>query len=288
MSKDRNPVNEARHYSVLERYRAVVPGSWMRFQESVRSSPPVTVWRNATRIHDPDFRAWFSEYERGTAEPRPWDPRVYRLSTTDADRVSPDNLLAYGAGLYHVQEESAAIPATVLSPAAGTRTLDMCAAPGNKTAQLAQMTGIDGLVIANDVSERRLQSGIPTWERLGLLNITASVYDGSSLPRIDGALHNVLVDVPCSGEGTCRRNPSALRPSTEQFRRHLYATQTRLLERSIDLCAAGGRILYCTCTFAPEENEIRIDELLRGPFGDKVCIEPIALPGFRLAPGIRR
>lgn len=286
MSKDRTPVNEDGRYAALDRYAGIVPGAWEAFQEHLRSPPPVTVWRNAARIGHEEFCAWLQEYEQVEAHAQRWDTRIYRLGSAEAERVSPGNLLAYGAGLYHVQEESAAVPATILAPEPGDDVLDMCAAPGNKSAQIAQMVGDEGTVLANDVSERRIQAGIPTWERLGFLNIAAAVYDAGNLPRMDGAFDRVLLDAPCSGEGTCRRNPSALRRSSARFHRHILQTQARLLERSIDLCKPGGHILYCTCTFAPEENEEQLDRLLRGPLGGSLDIVPIKLNELQLSAGI--
>ncbi len=208
------------------------------------------------------------------------------------------NLLAYGAGLYHVQEETAAMPAVVLTsalPPAGAdgteraeppRVLDLCAAPGNKSAQLAQMVGPMGTIVANDVNERRLRSGVPTWERLGLTNIAGTVYDGRSFPPLSGVFDAVLVDAPCTGEGTCRRNPGALRPTSDAFQHRLRQTQAALLRRGVELCRPGGRIVYCTCTFAPEENEKQIDALLKSAAGDAVTPEAVRIPGVTGVPGV--
>jgi 16S rRNA C967 or C1407 C5-methylase (RsmB/RsmF family) len=309
MSNEHPPVNEKhpvrgrdtnreRLYESLERYRDIVPGDWKDFAAAVRAPQPVTVWRNAPRIGDEHFRSWMEEYEGIDATPAPWDPRLYRLgqgspdqAKSPSERLKPGNLLAFGAGLYHVQEEAAAVPAALLAAALGSdlvgaRVLDMCAAPGNKSAQLAQMVGLDGTIIANDVNERRFQGGIPTWERLGLANIAATVYDGRNFPHVGPVFDAVLVDVPCTGEGTCRRNPGALRPTSNAFKERLYETQAALLRRAVELCRPGGRIVYCTCTFAPEENEVQVDRLMKGSCGEAVEPLPIHLPGLSLGPAI--
>ncbi|NBC31022.1 MAG: class I SAM-dependent methyltransferase, partial [Spirochaetes bacterium] len=282
-------------FEALERYRGIVPGPWQDFAASVRTTQPVTVWRNAPRIGHHAFESWMEEYEGVRAEQSAWDPRLYRLRPTapEADptapapqRLKPGNLLAFGAGLYHVQEEAAALPATLIAPGTGARILDMCAAPGNKSAQLAEMVGPEGTVVANDVNERRFQGGIPTWERLGLANIAATVYDGRNLPHLGPVFDAVLVDAPCTGEGTCRRNPGALRPTSDAFKERLYETQAALLHRAVELCRPGGTIIYCTCTFAPEENEMQVDRLMRGPLGATVEPLPIEVPGMDLKPGI--
>mgnify|MGYP006275020205 CR=1 FL=1 len=254
------------------------------------------------RSRERDDRSRESEGRRGGPEGR-------------AARVKPGNLLAFGAGLYHVQEETAAMPAVLLSRSdraagisagggdtvetaggaaggtaeeagGGVRILDLCAAPGNKSAQLAQMIRPAGTVVANDVNERRLRSGVPTWERLGLTNIAGTVYDGRNFPQLHHAFHAVLVDAPCTGEGTCRRNPGALRDTSDAFRRRLTETQAALLRRAVELCKPGGRIVYCTCTFAPEENEEQIHALLQDEIGEMVVPEPVNLEGIAGSPGI--
>ncbi len=377
MANAHRPVNERSLYDALTRYRAIAPGSWDDFMESVRSPQPVTVWRNAPRIGHEAFTAWMEEYEGVTARSVAWDSRLYRLGPEDhprgvhdrrggfhdrqqepdderrdageqrrgpgaeAARVKPGNLLAFGAGLYHVQEETAAMPAVILTragtpapgapaPEAGAdvddatidamgrggsdavgrartdvtagggagaaggaaggsvRILDLCAAPGNKSAQLAQVVGPAGTIVANDVSERRLRSGVPTWERLGLTNIAGTVYDGRNFPRLPHAFDAVLVDAPCTGEGTCRRNPGALRDTSQAFRHRLQEIQAALLRRAVELCRPGGRIIYCTCTFAPEENEEQIDALLRNEIGETVVPELIHLEGITGSPGIEQ
>lgn len=287
MSNDHRRVNEEQLYRRLERYREIVPGSWARFREIVETPPPVTVWRNAGRIGHEAFRSWMEEYEEVDAHAVPWDDRLYRLtSRRSGEGLKPGNLLAYGAGLYHIQEEAAALPVRALRLQPGQRVLDLCAAPGNKSAQMAQQVGAGGMVVANDVSERRLQSAVPTWERLGVTNVVGTVYDGRTFPRVGPVFDAVLVDAPCSGEGTCRRNPGALRSPAADFEDRLSGTQAALLERAAELCRPGGRIVYCTCTFAPEENELQVDRFLRSAAGAAVEAEGISVPGIRLTPGI--
>jgi 16S rRNA C967 or C1407 C5-methylase (RsmB/RsmF family) len=166
------------------------------------------------------------------------------------------------------------IPARVLDPRPGERVLDLCAAPGNKTALMAQALENRGTVVANDVFWDRIRPLRSAVNRLGLLNVSVTCHDGTSYPRSAGEFDCVLVDAPCSCEGTSRRFLSMLkrpptRPTPKRFKK-----QMLLLEAVIRRCRTGGRILYSTCTYAPEENEAVVDAVL-SEMPDDVRILPV-------------
>ena len=140
---------------------------------------------------------------------------------------------------------------------------------------------LDGL----DRSAMRLKGLRATIDRLGLANVTATVYDAAVYPDDAGPFDRVLADVPCSCEGTSRKHPRALLGAGPEQSWRLHAVQTAILQRAVDLCALGGRIVYATCTYAPEENERVLDAV--DP--DVADIEPLSPPpGVRVAPGVPR
>lgn len=179
------------------------------------------------------------------------------------------------------------IPPVLLEPQPGERVLDLCGAPGNKTALIASLMEDRGTVLCNDTDLKRLRAGRAAWERLGLSSIAASNLDGGSFPGRTGAWDRVLVDAPCSGEGTSRRVVSALRPGPLGYYRMLHGRQRKLLERALELCRPGGRVVYSTCTYAPEENELVIADVLErtGQTGN-VAILPTRLAGLTASSGI--
>ncbi|MCG8460742.1 MAG: RsmB/NOP family class I SAM-dependent RNA methyltransferase, partial [Holophagales bacterium] len=172
----------------------------------------------------------------------------------------------------------------LLDPRPGERLLDLCAAPGNKTAQAAVHMADTGTVVANDINHHRLGMVIRNVERLGLGHTLITHWNGANLPADTGKFHRVLADVPCSCEGTTRKNPEILwteaPPQTVRWPRG----QTALLRKAVERCRRGGRIVYSTCTYAPEENEAVVDAIL-GEFPD-LRLLPIELPGFRFASGL--
>jgi hypothetical protein len=177
-------------------------------------------------------------------------------------------------GLLYVQQASTGLAAPTLAPLPGERVLDLCAAPGGKTTHLADLMGDTGCLVASEISESRIRGLLGNVYRLGHTGIFVVAADGRDFPT--GALFDhVLLDAPCSGEGTLRRRGGRPPNQSPSFQSYVTRAQHALLERAVRLTRPGGSILYVTCTFAPEENEAVVSEALaRLP----VDLEPIELP----------
>lgn len=192
---------------------------------------------------------------------------------------------AYLAGLYQTQEEVSLIPAILLNPQPGERVLDLCAAPGGKTAQMAVMMQNQGTLIANDRHYGRLRALGHIIKRLGLFNIATTAMDGVCYPALLEFFDRILVDAPCRCEGTLRKNlKKCVLPDREKSLA-MSRTQTALLRKAIQLARPGGRVVYSTCTFAPEENERVLHQVIQ-EFGDAIQIIPSKLAGLESSPGI--
>ncbi len=213
-------------------------------------------------------------------EPVGWLTGVYRLRGLD----KPGHTLEHYLGLLHVQEEVSLVPPEVLGARPGERVLDLCAAPGGKTARIAVHMQNHGTLVANDVRSARLRALRANCERLGVTNVLITLIDGTRFPVESSGFDRILLDVPCSCEGNLRATPGvAGRPAVPMVagRSGLQAT---LLGRAWKLLAPAGALVYATCTFAPEENEVVLDYVL----GDDAVIEPIGLPALEFAPGVDR
>lgn len=139
--------------------------------------------------------------------------------------------------------------------------LDACAAPGSKTTQLAQDSAC---VLANDDNIGRISALRNNTDRLGLTNVAVTSYDGRRLPGFDALeIDAALVDAPCTSEATVRKNPEYRDGVSEDRRESLVPVQKGILSRTLDVVRDGGRVVYSTCTFAPEENEAVVDHVLR-------------------------
>jgi len=263
----------------LNRYRGIVddPDGFLS-----AANRPVAgcIWTQTLKIRSGDLRR-ILEKDGYRLEPVPWHPDGFRIPDY---RGGLGNHWAYFAGLFHIQEASSMLPAQALEVRPGERVLDLCAAPGNKTAQMALALKNRGTVVANDVSIGRIKSLIANLNRLGVMNTTVTCCDGSSFPRSAGTFDCVLVDAPCSCEGTSRRHPD-IRNRQFQDPEVPVKRQKLLLTQAVYRCRTGGRILYSTCTYAPEENEAVVDHVLSA-FPGMLTVRPIAVPGVRTDPGV--
>ena len=241
-----------------------------------------------------DFEAFIAACER----PLPAAVRVNTIRTTTGraiealaeagittDRVDwHDDLLVlpddqpgsnwpYAHGWLHGQEEVSAVPATVLDPDPGERVWDACAAPGSKTTQLAAMMDDTGRIAATDNNLGRISALRSNAERLGVTNTAITNEDARnhSLKPFGGAAYDhALVDVPCSCEGTVRKNPDTLDEWSIGHVEGIAGAQKGILRRAVQATDPGGTVVYSTCTFAPEENEAVLDYVLSVEGGCRV------------------
>ncbi|MEE2788268.1 MAG: RsmB/NOP family class I SAM-dependent RNA methyltransferase [Myxococcota bacterium] len=213
------------------------------------------------------------------ARPLSWRPGAWRLPPD----VKPGHWLLFVTGEIHVQEEAAMLAGGLLGAKPGERILDLCASPGGKTAQLAVSMTNRGTLIANERARKRLSPLRRNLERLGVTCAAVSQFDGARFPILEQPFDRILVDAPCTCEGTSRKQPGRIDRVDERFRASIIQVQKALLRRATALCKSGGTILYATCTYAPEENE----GVLSAISPDVARIEPVVMPdGVRTAPGI--
>ena len=203
---------------------------------------------NTSKISVEDFLTVF---------PHPLSPTPFADNTfyLDAEHKAGSDPLHH-AGAYYMQEPSATSAVSVLAPQEGERILDMCAAPGGKSTQIAACIGESGLLWSNEYVPARARILQQNLERFGVRNQVVS--SKNTTPLCDGLqeyFDAVLVDAPCSGEGMFRKEPQAL---TEWSLDNILLCATRqdeILNNAAKAVKGGGRIVYSTCTFAPEENE---------------------------------
>ena len=190
------------------------------------------------------------------------------LRLTEAGQVS--GLPGYDEGAWWVQDAAAALPGRLLGDVAGRRALDLCAAPGGKTLQLA---AAGAQVTALDLSEPRLARLAENLARTGL---GAELVAGDAL-EARGQWDVVLLDAPCSATGTIRRHPDLPRARQGEGISDLIDLQARMLDHALSLLAPGGRLVFCTCSLLPDEGECQIEEALARHPGLQVL--PAEAPG---------
>jgi NOL1/NOP2/sun family putative RNA methylase len=236
----------------MERYREIIE-DWEAFREECRRESSKTVRKNPPKAGE-DFeeklREDFPEAKRSN-----WNPQVFRLKSEKSPGKSP----LHWRGEYYVQEESASLPVKILKPDPGEKVLDMCAAPGGKTTQIAAEMENQGLLVSNDDDSKRLQSLHANIYRTGAAVSRVTNYDGRQIPK-ETKFDRILVDAPCSGEGNNARR--SFNSASDSDLKSLPEVQQKLLENAEKLLKKEGEIVYSTCTFAPEENEAVVEEIL--------------------------
>ncbi len=181
------------------------------------------------------------------------------------------------AGAYYMQEPSATSAVAVLAPQPGEKVLDLCAAPGGKSTQIAAAVGNDGLLWSNEYVTARARILEQNLERMGCRRAILSNSDtGPLCEALPGYFDAVLVDAPCSGEGMFRKEPQALSGWSIDNIRLCAARQKEILHNASFCVRPGGRLVYSTCTFAPEENEGVVVQFLSDH--PDFTLEPITVP----------
>ena len=170
---------------------------------------------------------------------------------------------AHHAGLFYVQEPSAMCAAPLLDAKPGERVLDLCAAPGGKTTQLAAAMRGEGLLVANEYVYDRARILSQNVERLGVKNCTVISADTAALAKkLPAYFDKILVDAPCSGEGMFRKDAGAIAEWSEENVERCISRQREILDNAAEMLAGGGSLVYSTCTFETGENEEQIAQFL--------------------------
>ena len=189
----------------------------------------------------------------------PWEPMGYYY-----DPVARPGLHPYHeAGVYYLQEASAMAPVALLDPQPGERICDLCAAPGGKSTQIAGRLAGKGLLLCNEINPKRAKILARNVERLGIANAMVTNEHPANLEkRFPGFFDRVLIDAPCSGEGMFRKEEAAVTDWSQETVEMCAARQHEILHSGSQMVRPGGRLVYSTCTFAPEENEQAIAAFL--------------------------
>ena len=204
-------------------------------------------------------KAEFLEKARFTMCPVPWEENGYYYETEDAPGKHP----FHEAGVYYIQEPSAMAPVPFLEVKPGERVLDLCAAPGGKSTQIAAALRGEGLLVCNEIHPARAKILSENVERMGIRNAIVTNETPEKLAEVfAGYFDKILVDAPCSGEGMFRKKEEASQQWSLENVTLCGERQDGILDCADRMLRPGGRLVYSTCTFAPAENEGSISRFL--------------------------
>ena len=207
-----------------------------------------------------------------------WEPNGFYY---DPDS-RPGLHVYHEAGVYYLQEASAMAPVALLDPQPGERVCDLCAAPGGKTTQIAGRMQGEGFLLCNEINPKRAKILSRNIERMAVANtLVTNEHPANLAKKYPGFFDRVLVDAPCSGEGMFRKEEAAVTDWSQETVEMCARRQAEILHSAAELVRPGGRLVYSTCTFAPEEDEEAVAKFLaeHPEFEPEILDAPWFVPG---------
>lgn len=264
----------------IERMKLLLGKDFENYQEILKKELVRSIRVNTLKISSEKLKKRLKK--KGWKIKQPWKeyPEVMIIESN----LLPGELgraLEHLLGYYYVQELASMLSIIALRPKQDETILDLCAAPGSKTTQIAAEIKNTGLIIANEIHLGRIKILASNLERCGVTNTIITKKEGRALckrlKQKDFKFDKILLDAPCSGEGTLRSTPVTYLMWNPKTIKRLSRLQKQLFEAAFEILKVNGEIIYSTCTHAPEENEEVIDYVLE-KFKNHISIEQIKLP----------
>jgi len=263
--------------------RELLNEDFENYIEIIKKEPENFIRANTLKIKPDELKKRLEEKKWKIKQPFKEFPEIMIVEGYETGKeLLPGELgknIEHILGLYYIQELSSMLSILILGPKPGERVLDLCASPGSKTTQAAAKMKNQGLLIANEVKLDRLKILSANLERCGVMNAILTRRDGIALcSRFEKEkilFDKILLDAPCSGEGTIRSSPKTLEMWNIKTVEYLSKLQKALISSAIKILKPNGILVYSTCTHSPEENEEVIDFLLKN---FKVKVEQVSLP----------
>ena len=240
--------------------KAFLGNEWDDFLYSYDNNRFQALRFNTLKVQSPEERMRILKVLGISSDKRvSWANEAYYFD----ENVRPGKHPYHEMGLYYIQEPSAMSAAALLAPKPGMRVLDLCAAPGGKSTQLATYLGDSGLLVSNEINTQRSWILSQNIERMGIKNAIVTNEDSFVLAsHFPGFFNAIQVDAPCSGEGMFRKLPEAIEQWSMENVAICAARQKEILDNAAVMLKPGGTIVYSTCTFSKEENEDVIEYFL--------------------------
>lgn len=258
------------HDDFLKRMKILLENDYCKFLESLNDNPAVGIRINTLLVKNPDIVVNSLPFKMKRLDFLQYGFRL--IEKYDGLGKLP----AHHAGAFYVQDPSAMTAVCALDPQPGDRVLDLCAAPGGKSTQIAACLNGEGLLVANEIKKARVNDLISNLERMGVKNaVVFSKTPSDLISNYREYFDKVLVDAPCSCEGMFRKNPHAVCQWSAKYSNSCAVRQKDIMHAAAKAVRPGGTLVYSTCTFSVEEDEEVVRDFLEK--NNDFVLEPIEI-----------
>tara|TARA_Y100000034_G_scaffold45400_1_gene55841 strand:+ start:19642 stop:20610 length:969 start_codon:yes stop_codon:yes gene_type:complete len=263
----------------LERMKLLLGKEYGNYMEILKHEPVRSIRANTLKITPEKLKEKLENKNWTIKQPFKKYPEIMIVE----NNLNPGELgraLEHLLGYYYIQELASMLPIIALKPKPNEIILDLCSSPGSKTTQIASFMNNSGTIIANEVSLGRIKILASNLERCGVTNTIITRKEGvvlcEKLKKENFQFDKILVDAPCSGEGTLRSTPKTYLMWNIKTIKSVSRIQKNLVSSALNILKPNGELIYSTCTHAPEENEEVVDFIMKK--FNNIKIEKISLP----------
>jgi NOL1/NOP2/sun family putative RNA methylase len=263
----------------LERMKSLLGKDFNNYMEILKHEPVRSLRTNTLKITPEKLKEKLEKKNWIIKQPFKEYPEIM-IVENDLNPGELGRALEHLLGYYYIQELASMLPIIALKPKPDETILDLCSSPGSKTTQMASYMNNSGIIVANEVSLGRIKILASNLERCGVTNTIIAKKDGIALcerlKKENFQFDKILVDAPCSGEGTLRSTLKTYLMWNIKTIKSVSRIQKNLVSSALDILKPNGELIYSTCTHAPEENEEVIDFIMKK--FNNIKIEKISLP----------
>ncbi|MEM5875468.1 MAG: RsmB/NOP family class I SAM-dependent RNA methyltransferase [Candidatus Aenigmatarchaeota archaeon] len=262
-----------------KKFKEILGEEFCKLEECLHIRPKKTIRINTLKVGVKKIKERLTK-KGWKLEEVPWYRNAFFVDSDEKISKAEEHFLGY----FYIQDAASLVPPLVLDPKENEIILDLCASPGSKTTFIAELMKNSGLIIANDISPKRIEALSYNLQKIGVCNTIVTMIDGRKIEKINMKFDKVLVDAPCSGSGTFISSFSVLNFWSEHIVKRLSNLQKQLIKSASKVVKNGGEIVYSTCSIDPEENEEILEYAVR-----KLNLEPVKIEvkGLKYRRGIQ-
>ncbi len=263
-----------------EKFKSILKEEFVLLEACLFKRPRECIRVNTLKISKEELKKRL-EARGWKLEEVPWYENAFFVETQESIAKTKEFYLGY----YYIQDAASLVPVLALDPKPGELILDACASPGSKTTLIAELMKNEGLIIANDISPKRIKALSFNLQKIGATNVVVTMMDARSIKKLNMKFDKILLDVPCSSSGTFISSFRVLQFWSQHVVNRLSNLQKQLLRAASEVLKEGGILVYSTCSLDPEENEENMEYAIK-----KLGLRPehIEIKGLKYRRGLER